>query len=88
MNGTVISPSMPFADVWKREHLDKVRMDAYHQLEAENQIWLDKITFDKTTGIVVVEYRATVPHEWILDELKKRVAPQPKFTPVEQISML
>lgn len=87
---TVVRPDQHYADVWNREALDKVRMDAYKEMESENQIWIDKITYDKGTGKVVVEYRSTVPHEWILDELRKRVAERekPQFTSVEQLAML
>ena len=85
----VVRPFQHYADVWKREDLDSLHMGAYKEMEAANQLWIDHITFDKTTNLVVVEYRSTVPHEWILEEMKKLIElVPPRFPEVEQVTML
>jgi len=71
--GRIIKPFMFYADVWKRSAFDQPRMQAYKQLESENQIQIMKVTFSKATQMVVIEYKANMPHEWVIDELKKRV---------------
>lgn len=88
LGGTIVEPILPYADVWWRNDLDQTRMDAYSQLEKEGQMKIDKITFNKEENMVVVEYRTTIPHEWILEELKKRVQPSRRTPEVEQVSML
>ena len=88
-NWSAHRPDQHYADVWKREALDSVRMGAYREMEAANQIWIDKVSYNKAEGLVVVEYRSAVPHEWILDELKKMIeSVPPKFAQVEQLSAL
>ena len=85
----VVRPNIQCADVWNREDLDSLRMGAYKELEAANQIWIDKITYNKESGMVVVEYRSTVPHEMILMDLKGLIeSVPPVFTPVEQLTIL
>ena len=88
LGGTIVEPILPYADVWWRNDLDQTRMDAYTQLEKEGQLKIEKITFNKEQAMVVVEYRTTIPHEWILEELKKRVQPTPKEPEVVQMNML
>ena len=74
LGGTPVRPMLPYADVWRRESLDSARMNAYRTLEAEGQLRLGKITYNRSEGLVVIEYQTTIPHEWVLQELKKRVA--------------
>lgn len=86
---SVHRPDQYYADVWKREKLDSVRMAAYREMESSNQIWIDKVSFNKAAGLVVIEYRSAIPHEWILDELKRLVEScSPKFPEVEQLAAL
>ena len=88
LGGTIAEPMMPYADVWWRNDLDKTRMDAYAELEKEGQLKINKITYNKENEMVIVEYRTTIPHEWILEELKRRVCPMKKAQEVIQINML
>ena len=86
---SVHRPDQYYADVWSRDKLDSLRMGAYREMESSNQIWIDKVSFNKVAGIVVIEYRSTIPHEWILDEMKKMVeSVSPKFPQVEQLVAL
>lgn len=74
LGGTPVRPMLPYADVWRREKLDSARMNAYRTMEAEGQLKLGKITYNRSEGLVVIEYRTTIPHEWVLQELKKLVS--------------
>ena len=82
--GTNVKPFMFYADVWRREKFDKTRMAAYKVMENEKQIEILKVTFSKTDGMVVIEYRSTMPHEWVIEELKNRL---PKIDP-QQLAIL
>ena len=79
----IVKPFLFYADVWNRERLDQTRMNAYKEMESENQIQILKVMFSKKDQIVVIEYKSTMPHEWVLDDLKKRVAEK-----MEQLSLL
>ena len=78
MEYEIVKPIMFFADVWPRDSMDQTRMQAYKQLESENQIRVTKVTYNKPTELLVIEYKSTIPHEWVIDELKKRVSPARK----------
>lgn len=71
--GRIVKPFIFYADVWKRNMLNHSKMQAYKQMELEEQIQVIKITFSRTAQLVVIEYKTTMPHEWVLEELKKRV---------------
>lgn len=58
-------------DTWK-EHISPVKLAAYRQLIDIGLIKNPKVTYNRTTKITTVEYAADHPHEWILQELKKR----------------
>lgn len=82
--GMIVKPFMSYADVWKREKFDKSRMAAYKVMENEKQIEILKVTYSKTDGLVVIEYRSVFPHEWVIEELKDRL---PKIDP-QQLAIL
>jgi hypothetical protein len=77
MPDRVVKPDMFYADVWPRQSLDKERMQAYKEMELEGQIQILKITYSKQNQIVVIEYRSAIPHEWVLDDLRKRIHKKP-----------
>ena len=58
-------------DTWKR-HIPPEKLAAYKQLIEEQQIRKHHVIYDRNTGSTTVEYYAIAPHEWILEELKKR----------------
>ena len=66
-----IKPFNKCVDYWP-DDIPPEKLDAYKQLIEEGQITKHHVLFNLTTGSTVVEYYAIAPHEWILDELKKR----------------
>jgi len=58
-------------DTWKR-HIPPEKLAAYKQLIEEQQIRKHHVIYDRNTGSTTVEYYAIAPHEWILEELKRR----------------
>ena len=68
---TIVKPFIRCVDYWPCE-LSKDKINAYKQLIAENQIVKHAVIFNQVTKTTIVEYFSTIPHEWILNELKKR----------------
>jgi len=66
-----IKPFIKCVDYWP-EQIPPEKLEAYRQLIEEGQIRKHHVIYDRTTGSTTVEYYAIAPHEWILDELKKR----------------
>ena len=66
-------PSIPCVDYWPPETLTSDKLYAYAQIIAEKQITRPRVLYCKSTRSTTVEYLAAVPHEWILEELSKRV---------------
>ena len=58
-------------DTWTRL-IPPEKLDAYKQMVEEKQIRMHRVIYDRTTGSTTVEYYAIAPHEWILEELKRR----------------
>ena len=58
-------------DIWNRRIHPK-KLNAYKQLIEEGQIRNHHVIYNQRTGSTTVEYYAIAPHEWILEELKKR----------------
>ena len=67
-----VKPSIKCVDFWPVQIPDE-KLAAYRQLIEEGQIRLHDVMANKQTGSVTVEYYATIPHEWILEELAKRI---------------
>ena len=63
--------SEPYRDAWKM-HIPCNKLNAYKQMIDAGQIRVRQVTYERTTGITTVEYHADTPHEWILDELRRR----------------
>jgi len=67
-----IKPFIKCIDYWP-EHIPEDKLEAYRQLIEEGQIRKKHhVIYDRTAGSTTVEYYAIAPHEWILEELKKR----------------
>ena len=58
-------------DIWKRQ-IPREKLAAYKALIDEEQIRVHHVLVNRHTGASVIEYDAVAPHEWILEELKKR----------------
>lgn len=57
-------------DTWK-EPIAPVKLDAYRQLIEAGLIVNPKVTYNRTTKITTVEYSSELPHERVLQELRK-----------------
>ena len=68
---TEIKPFIKCTDIWK-DHIPPDKLAAYKQLIDEGQILKHHVLYSRRTGVTVVEYSSTVPHEWIREELRKR----------------
>ena len=59
-------------DIWNRRIPPK-KLNAYKQLIEEGQIRKHHVIFNRQTGSTTVEYYSTIPHEWVLEEMKRRL---------------
>ena len=66
-----IKPFIKCVDYWPC-HIPPEKLAAYKQLIEEGQIRKHHVIVNQTAGSTTVEYYATIPHEWIREELKKR----------------
>ena len=68
---TIIKPFIDCVDYWPHE-IPPEALAAYKALIDEGQILKRHVTYNKTTGSVLVKYQSNQPHEWVLQELSKR----------------
>jgi hypothetical protein len=68
-----VSPFIKCVDYWPGQ-IPPEKLAAYKQLIEEGQIRKHHVLYNCQTGSTTVEYYSTVPHEWILEELKGRCA--------------
>ena len=68
---TKVKPFIKCVDFWP-EYIPDNKLEAYRQLIEEGQIRNHHVIYDRNTGSTTVEYYAIAPHEWILDELRRR----------------
>ena len=68
-----VKPFVKCTDYWP-EHIPPEKLAAYKQLIEEGQIMKHHVIYNRRAGSTTVEYQAIAPHEWILEELKKRSA--------------
>ena len=66
-----IKPFIKCVDYWP-SHIPPEKLAAYKQLIDEGQILKHHVIYERGTGRTVVEYYAIAPHEWILEELRRR----------------
>ena len=71
MDMTQVKPFVKCVDYWPK-HIPPEKLDAYKQLIEEGQIRKRHVIYDKQAGSTTVEYYAIAPHEWIMDELRRR----------------
>lgn len=69
---TEIKPFIKCVDFWPEGIPDPKRL-AYKQMIAEGQITKHHVLVNKKTHATTVEYYATIPHEWIRQEMAKRI---------------
>lgn len=68
---TQVKPFIKCIDYWP-ERIPPEKLAVYKQLIAEGQIRKHHVLYARGSGRTVVEYYAIAPHEWILEELKRR----------------
>ena len=68
---TEVKPFIKCVDFWPVQ-IPPEKLAAYKQLIDEGQIRKHHVLYNRRTGSTTVEYYAIAPHEWILDELKRR----------------
>lgn len=79
---TKVKPFIKCVDFWPG-HIPPEKLRAYKLLIQAGMITKHNVIHSRDAGTTTVEYYSTIPHEWILEELKK-AAVQPTC---EQISM-
>ena len=68
---TQIKPFIKCIDFWPVQ-IPPEKLAAYKQLIAEGQITKPHVLVNRATGSMTIEYYSIMPHEWILEELKRR----------------
>ncbi len=63
----------PYQDMWKI-HIPDNKLNAYKQMLDEGCIWNPHVVYDRSTGTTTVEYYASMPHEQVRNELRRRSA--------------
>ena len=71
MTATKIEPFIKCIDHGPDE-IPQNTLKAYKSLIDEGQIVKHHVMFNERTGSTTIEYYAIAPHEWILEELKRR----------------
>ena len=66
-----VKPFLKCIDFWPVQ-IPPEKLNAYKQLIDEGQIREHHVIVNQRTGSTTVEYYSTIPHEWILEELKRR----------------
>ena len=66
-----MKPFIKCVDYWPNQ-IPPEKLEAYRQLIEEKQIRKHHVIYDQDTGSTAVEYYAIAPHEWILEELRRR----------------
>ena len=67
-----IKPFIKCVDYWAEE-IPPEKLAAYKQLIDEGQIRKHHVLVDRQTHTTTIEYYAIMPHEWVRQELAKRV---------------
>lgn len=66
-----VRPFVKCIDYWP-EKIQPEKLDAYRQMIQEGQIRKHHVIYNRDAGSTTVEYYAIAPHEWILEEMRKR----------------
>ena len=71
MQHTLVKPFIKCVDYWPTK-IPPQCLQAYRELIDEGQIRNHNYIYNARTHAVTIEYYAIMPHEWVLEELKKR----------------
>ena len=69
---TQIKPFIKCIDFWPEGIPDR-KLQIYKDMIAEGQIRKHHVVVNQRTNATTVEYYAIAPHEWILQEMAKRL---------------
>lgn len=69
---TEVKPFIKCVDFWPVQ-IPPEKLAAYKSLIEEGQIRKHHVIYNRRTGSTTVEYYAIMPHEWVREELMKRV---------------
>ena len=69
---TEVKPFLKCVDFWP-DGIPERKLAIYKQLIAEGQIMKHHVLVNKRTHATTVEYYSTIPHEWILQEMARRL---------------
>lgn len=68
---TKVKPFIKCVDFWP-ENIPPEKLAIYKQMIEEGQILKHHAIYNRRSGSTSVEYYAIAPHEWILEEMRKR----------------
>ena len=68
-----VKPFIKCVDFWP-EQIPPDKLRAYKTLIQAGLIMKHHVVYNRHAGTTTVEYYSTIPHEWILEELKKASA--------------
>ena len=69
---TQVKPFIKCVDFWPNG-IPESRLKVYKQFIAEGQILKHHVLVNRRTNAVTVEYYAIAPHEWMRQEMAKRL---------------
>lgn len=67
---TEVKPFVKCVDYWPGK-IPAEKLAAYKEMIRAGQIRKYHVIWNRKTGSTTVEYFSTVPHEWILEEMRK-----------------
>ncbi len=67
-----VKPLVRCVDCWPCK-IPKEKLAVYKQFIDEGQITKPHVIYNRQSGMTTVEYLAIAPHEWIREEMRKRV---------------
>lgn len=83
---TMIEPYIKCYDYWCVPILE-LCLKAYKVMIEKGQIHGQRVIYNQEYGSSIVEYESTIPHEWILEELKKLTIELADQSSNEQLTM-
>lgn len=70
---TTVKPHVKCIDYWP-VHIPDICLAAYKVMIDHKQIKRHRVIFNQMRGSTIVEYESTIPHDWILQELRETAA--------------
>ncbi len=67
---TKAEPHVRCVDYW-RVHIPDICLKAYKVMIEKKQIRKHHVVFNQQLGSTIIEYESTIPHDWIIDELRE-----------------